>query len=74
MDGPSKELPGRTEPVPEVFATSNGHHWLRWRQFVCCRDCGFIRRPDDDNKPCKGVVTVEPRTGAGLTQLNRERS
>lgn len=45
----------------EVIAESNGHHWIKWRHFVCCRDCGFIRRADDKNKPCRGVVTVGPR-------------
>jgi hypothetical protein len=61
MDGPTEQLPGRTEMVSEVFATSNGHHWVRWRQFICCRDCGIIRRADDRNKPCPGIVRVGPR-------------
>jgi hypothetical protein len=25
---------------------------------VCCRDCGFVRRADDQNSPCKGPVGV----------------
>lgn len=58
MDGPAKEPPKRTETVSEVFATSNGHHWLRWRQFVCCRDCGIIKRQDDNNKPCRGKIGI----------------
>lgn len=46
----------------DVVAVSNGHHWIKTRySFVACRDCGFIRRADDRNKPCPGVVKVGPR-------------
>lgn len=61
MDGQAKQPSGRTQTVSEVFATSNGHHWVKWRHFTCCRDCGIIRRIDENNKPCRGVVTVGPR-------------
>ncbi len=51
------------EPVErEVIAESNGHHWIRAFNLVCCRDCGIVRRADDQNKPCKGLVHVGPRT------------
>jgi hypothetical protein len=72
MDGPSKELPKGTKAMPEVLSASNGHHWISYAgrgsgssAIICCRDCGIVRRADDNNKPCKGVVTVEPRTAAG---------
>lgn len=45
----------------EVIAESNGHHWIERFNLVCCRDCGIVRRADDKNKPCKGVVSVGPR-------------
>lgn len=46
----------------DVVARSNGHHWIKTRySFLACRDCGFVRRDDDKNKPCRGVVKVGPR-------------
>src|SRR6185437_9620991 len=49
-------------PVPrDVIAESNGHHWVRRFHLTCCRDCGIVRRADDMNSPCKGVVHVGPR-------------
>lgn len=44
-----------------VIAMSHGHHWIRAFGMVCCRDCGMIRRGDDNNKPCRGIVRVGPR-------------
>jgi len=55
-----------------VIAESNGHHWIKWRQFTCCRDCGIIRRADDKNKPCKGVVKVGPRVNKDGTSVKKE--
>ena len=45
----------------DVIAESNGHHWVRRFHLTCCRDCGIVRRADDMNSPCKGVVHVGPR-------------
>lgn len=47
--------------VHEVIAESNGHHWIKAFNMTCCRDCGMVRRADDQNKPCKGWVTVSVR-------------
>lgn len=47
--------------VREVIAESNGHHWIKALRLVCCRDCGIVRRADDQNKPCKGTVRIGPR-------------
>jgi hypothetical protein len=48
--------------APEVFARTNGHEWAEWKfasmTLICCNKCGIVRRPDDRNKPCKGVVKV----------------
>lgn len=46
----------------EVIAESNGHHWVERFNLTCCRDCGIVRRADDKNSQCKGVVRVGPRT------------
>lgn len=46
----------------QVIAESNGHHWVQRFNLVCCRDCGIVRRADDKNSPCKGIVTVELRS------------
>lgn len=62
MDGSSDEPRKDAGAVSDVFDTSNGHHWVKWRTLVCCRDCGFIRRTDDSNKPCRGRVFVGPRS------------
>jgi hypothetical protein len=45
----------------EVIAESNGHHWIKAFNLTCCRDCGNVRRADDQNSPCKGTVRVGPR-------------
>jgi hypothetical protein len=45
-----------------VIAQSNGHHWISDFNLVCCRDCGIVRRADDKNKRCRGVVKVGLRT------------
>lgn len=29
----------------------------------CCRDCGIVRRADDENGACKGKVAVGPKGG-----------
>lgn len=60
MDGSAEELPDGAEAVSQVLgvATSNGHHWIERFNLVCCRDCGIVRRADDKNKPCRGVVRV----------------
>jgi hypothetical protein len=53
---------------PREPKISNGHEWWMWRSpaaekhglpfMECCKNCGFIRRADDRNKPCKGHVKV----------------
>lgn len=51
------------EPIErQVIAESNGHHWIKFQTLTCCRDCGAVRRADDQNRPCKGLVHVGPRT------------
>lgn len=49
---------------PAIVGESNGHHWFKALWFQSCRDCGMIRRTDDQNKPCRGVVRVGPRAKA----------
>ncbi len=44
-----------------IIAESNGHKWMDWHGMICCRDCGLLRRPNDDNNPCKGVVKIALR-------------
>lgn len=48
-----------------VIAESNGHKWMDWSGMICCRDCGILRRPDDDNNPCKGKVSIALRHTGG---------
>jgi hypothetical protein len=60
---PAKGSPKRESVANcEIIAQSNGHKWIEWHGMVCCRDCGFIRRADDKNKPCHGIVRVTLRT------------
>lgn len=59
LDALSMAVTERNLPSPRtVIATSNGHHWVQRFNLVCCRDCGFIRRADDQNSSCKGPVGV----------------
>lgn len=39
------------------------HDWFmpNFLRYECCWKCGIVRRSDDKNKPCKGVVRVELR-------------
>ena len=63
--------PERGSPRPanaenyKVIAESNGHKWFDWRGMICCLDCGLLRRPDDDNSPCKGKIGIAPRHTGG---------
>jgi hypothetical protein len=54
------------EPVSRIVVDeSNGHHWIIFggnAGMHCCRDCGLVRRADDQNSPCKGAVSVGPRS------------
>lgn len=36
------------------------HLWMQREQdrYQFCRWCGFIRRADDKNKPCPGIVRI----------------
>lgn len=59
LDTLSMAATERKLPSPRtVIATSNGHHWIQRFNLVCCRDCGFVRRADDQNAQCKGSVGV----------------
>ena len=59
LDALSMAMVEKNLPSPrKVIATSNGHHWIERFNLVCCRDCGFVRRADDQNTPCKGPVGV----------------
>jgi hypothetical protein len=59
LDALSMAMVEKNLPSPrKVIATSNGHHWVEQFNLVCCRDCGFIRRHDDQNSPCKGRVGI----------------
>lgn len=64
---------GRAKDAPSVGA-SNGHDWIRLKVLgglESCRMCGFVRRADDQNKPCRGSVKVGPRVinNATLTAI-----
>jgi hypothetical protein len=59
LDALSMAMVEKNLPTPrKVIATSNGHHWIERFNLVCCRDCGFVRRADDKNSPCKGPAGV----------------
>ena len=66
MRAVKKPVKGSPRPAPagsyEIIAESNGHKWMNWHGMVCCRDCGFLRREDDQNKPCQGKVGIALRS------------
>jgi hypothetical protein len=42
------------------------HCWFKFdddpkRPWESCASCGVVRKRDDDNKPCKGIVRVTLR-------------
>lgn len=39
---------------------SEAHDWFipKGIAYECCRKCGIVRRRDDKNSPCKGVVKI----------------
>ncbi len=34
------------------------HDWISYHGLECCKTCGFVRRADDKNKPCRGPVRI----------------
>lgn len=52
--------------TPKIVGSSHGHEWAEWvfksRKMICCNKCGIVRRADDNNKPCKGIVKVALRS------------
>jgi hypothetical protein len=65
LDALAMAMTEKRLPAPrKVIAESNGHHWVERFHLVCCRDCGIVRRADDQNNPCKGTVRVGPRVDA----------
>lgn len=50
-----------------MTTTGIEHDWFKPytdRMWQSCRLCGIVRRADDNNKPCKGVVRVALRANA----------
>jgi hypothetical protein len=48
----------------EWLARHPGEHcWFKFRDddFNSCACCGTVQRRDNQNKPCKGIVTIELR-------------
>ena len=58
----SSDARAKSTVTYEIIAESNGHKWFDWRGMICCRDCGYMRRPADDNNPCKGKVYIALRS------------
>ena len=34
------------------------HCWFDFHGTPSCANCGVVRRYDDNNKPCRGIVTI----------------
>lgn len=48
----------------EWVAKHAGQHcWFLFGQYDSCANCGAVRRRDDKNKPCRGIVTIGLRDG-----------
>lgn len=37
------------------------HCWFTYDNKPSCANCGVVRRYDDKNKPCRGIVTITLR-------------
>ena len=64
----SSDARAKSAVTYEIIAESNGHKWMDWHGMTCCRDCGLLRRPNDDNNPCKGKVGIALRGPLGAGQ------
>lgn len=42
---------------------NNGHEWFKadFLNYETCKKCGFIKREDGKNSPCKGNVKMDLR-------------
>lgn len=38
------------------------HKWFTYRGLEACKRCGYVRRADDKNAPCKDVTNVKVRS------------
>lgn len=45
----------------EMQMEPSKHRWGHRCGYECCLNCGVVRRADDNNKPCRGVVHVAVR-------------
>lgn len=52
-----------TNPKWKPTEDKDGHNWGVYGddKYESCRRCGYIRRRDDKNKPCREEVKVELR-------------
>lgn len=41
-----------------IAAHPGEHLWATYRGYESCAFCGIMRRRDDKNNPCKGIVRV----------------
>lgn len=47
----------------EIVEEVDGHRWGYWKgdkRHQCCAICGYVRRDDKKNKPCRGPVKMRP--------------
>lgn len=53
----------QTDPARIAASLSPAQHeWIEWMNgVVACKLCGFVRRRDGKNKPCRGAVRVALR-------------
>lgn len=47
--------------MSDLPSNSNGHQWRTFRGAVACKSCGLVRRADDRNRQCVGIVKVALR-------------
>ena len=55
------------------------HEWIAEQWFMngtvsFCRVCGFVKRRDGQDKPCKGPVKLTLRKATGLSAKQVEKS
>lgn len=34
------------------------HEWIFSGQWTVCKKCGIVKRADDKNRPCQGIVRI----------------
>lgn len=61
MSTPGSRPRGRGATKAGVKTVDGKHEWFKFHNLEACKYCGSVRRADDKNNPCRGIVNVRTR-------------